>query len=867
MEPRSGLRHYTRGSVRPPLDHYQHDLSGAESSDEDDDDIPASKLPSVSPSKRPSSSSNQAKRSLSDVAQGGIVLYPGSKRQRNGYNMFPALREPLQNSTLNSSRTPIAAGQTPSRTESLSPSPEDDVFEGLVESVNGAIRRQETQYYLEQRLYQEVAPTSPPFKEVTSGELEGDGYCIGNNSSGLPLAIPDGTNGRLRQNASTEPIPTNATVNRENEAEKDVRLRVDNVSASLRLGDVWDIPNSPGQLSAQEEPADSSSQMPQPMKEKERLPQLPKAPERADLLPNEIPYTEKRKRGRPRKNYPRLSNETDSDYIMRIARLRNMPIRGVLGPDALLHRQLSPALIATSTVQSIAANQPGPVNQGDDSHILTQSQRLDPPPQSCIQPKVEPEEDAAQCINHAEPVVGEAGNQRNGDFSRHDDDLAQYEAIEADDNQNIDPGANEDGNLSEFIDGFETDSGSGSIVDPSEESFKHDVDAFNARQTRHVGVEDFEGPADDDVLAVRLDYQPLGQLCKLLSDVSWAGVKGNWQWRDFDYDDAETKPARALLPVLAKLERFYQACPKAPDLEEQNQFLREHADMLRYYFHKITIVVDHIRTCRLEIPEHNEATYNANSRKRKRMSRDLVLYIIPMLAHVFASTWGLGGKRWLKASFTSTAVELLKRALGWIMVLHPRLLEELKRCSLEENPGKPEGHRLQQAWQRRNVKREEIGPLLDNLYQVIAAAPDQLAEAEIHAREELQQREQQLRQEKLDDEARQALVAERKKRSLLSIHGIHYRLESSATSSRRPSSRSSRSAEWSVEEQRILFLRIQASFPVCPDLKDLCFELNKTVAQTLAMTEDILRKMLAKVLVGYSPEEQAAELRRIMHTS
>lgn len=201
------------------------------------------------------------------------------------------------------------------------------------------------------------------------------------------------------------------------------------------------------------------------------------------------------------------------------------------------------------------------------------------------------------------------------------------------------------------------------------------------------------------------------------------------------------------------------------------------------------------------------------------------------------------------------------------MVLHPRLLEELKRCSLEENPGKPEGHRLQQAWQRRNVKREEIGPLLDNLYQVIAAAPDQLAEAEIHAREELQQREQQLRQEKLDDEARQALVAERKKRSLLSIHGIHYRLESSATSSRRPSSRSSRSAEWSVEEQRILFLRIQASFPVCPDLKDLCFELNKTVAQTLAMTEDILRKMLAKVLVGYSPEEQAAELRRIMHTS
>jgi hypothetical protein len=205
------------------------------------------------------------------------------------------------------------------------------------------------------------------------------------------------------------------------------------------------------------------------------------------------------------------------------------------------------------------------------------------------------------------------------------------------------------------------------------------------------------------------------------------------------------------------------------------------------------------------------------------------------------------------------------------MLLHPRLLEELERCPLEEEPDNP---RRRQAWLSRNSKRQDIDPLLDDLYQVITAAPDQLAEMEARAERELRQRRREERlekqrkiEQKMTDEAMQASVAERKKRSLLSIHGIHYPFESSATSSQPSPSLSLRSTEWSIEEQRILFLRIQASFPTCPDLKNLRWELNKTVAQTVAMTEEILGKMLAKVLVGYSPEEQAAELRQIMSTS
>ncbi|KAI0112417.1 hypothetical protein GGR51DRAFT_506977 [Nemania sp. FL0031] len=886
MEPRTGLRRSRQAPIRPPTDYYPQNTAESESSDEDDDDIPASKLPSVSPSKRLSITSphihtNQAKRSLPDTARGGIVLYPGSKRQRNGYNMAPVVRESLPGSITNSLHTPASAIRTPSSEDSLSPGPEDDIFEGLVKSVNDAIRHQrtrQTQDYIEQQVYQTGASNTCLLEGATSRGL-GGGVGVNNQGSGLSLAVLNGMNGRPRQTTHNEPVLANAVLDGENRAETGVGLRVDNALQSTAK--LWDVPNSPRQLSAQHEP--------QLVKKRGRPRKIPTASGITASLPHEALHTEKKKVGRPRKHYPRLCNEADSDYIARIARLRKKPIPCVLESDTYLPPQSPPVPNATGPAQSIVTKQSGHINQDDDAFTMTQNQRpyasQEPlhhisfgpnntqfTPMRGLQPKVEPEEDLWRSVNHAGPNVRDLiCDDQNGEPWR-DDNAAQCESIEPDDNECSNSNTIEDdGDLSDSIE-LDSDSGSDGVIDqPSEESFEHDVDAFNARKTHDIGDEVFDGPADDDVLAIHLDHHPLQQLCKLLGDVSWAGIRGNWQWRQFDYDDVETRSARAILQALAKLERLYQAAPMAPNLKEQNQFLRDHADMLRYYFHKVTTAADHIRNQRLEIPKHNEVAHDTGSRRCKRMMRDLVLHVMPMLAHVLASAWRLGGETWLKTSFTSTAVELLKRTLGWIMVLYPRLLGGLKRFPLEEQP---KDGRQRRGWRTRNIRREEAGPLIDSLCQVITAAPDQLAEAEERVKEELQQREQQLRrkkqleiEQKVAEEARQVLVAERKKRSLLSIHGIHYRLESAAPSSRPSPSLSLRPAEWSAEEQRLLFLRIQASFPVLPDLSNLRWELNKTAAQMVAMTEEILGKMLAKVLVGYSPEERAAQLQEIMQSS
>ncbi|KAI1356130.1 hypothetical protein F5Y01DRAFT_268603 [Xylaria sp. FL0043] len=843
MDPRGGLR-----SIRASSNPYHCGLSTAESSDGDDDDIPASKLPIVSPSKRLSLSAsrlpaNRAKRSLSDAVQGGIVLFPGSKKPRNGYNMAPVSRQSLAGSSSGSLHTSI---QTRSHTNSVSSG--EDVREGLLRSVNDALRRRQTrpiQDDSEQQPEPEGASTVPLLDEVESAEQDDAGDHIKDQDPRLPLGIlqrtsgvvashSDVTDGVLQPSHSTT-VPGETTPDRNKQAELQVQTQVDSLLPPL--DDVWGVPSSPGQ------PV-TSDQRTHPVKKRGRG-RPPKLPAN-DVLDN-APETRK-KLGRPRKHYPRLRDETDREYTIRIARLQKKPIPSCDDTDP--QPSLQPFLVSDGTTPQIA---------------------LDP----ILQLKTEPDEDAVGTLNHAGASAVETSVDK---VLCHDDRHTQHESTECNDGEPTNSNVEEsDGTLSESIDGFDSSSDGSSELGEAEGSFESDVDAFKARQTSHPEDEEiFEDPSDDDVLAIHLDEQPLQQLCQLLGDKSWAGVRKGWQWRHFRYEHAETKSARALLPLLTKLERLYEAAPKAPSLSEQNRFLREHADMLRYYFYKIKKVVQHIRNERLSVPEHDETAQNTDSRKSKRMTRDLVLYVVPMLAHVLASVWGLGGKTRTRksprrSSFTSTVVELLKRALGWIMLLYPRLLSELARCPLDKEP---EDSDKKQAWHERNERREHVSPLLDDLYETISAAPDLLVEAEAQAKEELSQRQQQLRreeqlkiQQKAAEEARRALIAERKKQSLLSIRAIHDRFESPATSSRPSTSVTLQSADWTIEEQKLLFDRLQASYPVCPDLNDLRWELNKTLAQTVAMTEQMLQKMLKKVLVGYSPEERAAKLRQIMHTS
>lgn len=437
----------------------------------------------------------------------------------------------------------------------------------------------------------------------------------------------------------------------------------------------------------------------------------------------------------------------------------------------------------------------------------------------------------------------------------------------------------EEGLQSGPVSGSDTDSENGNDGDQhSYESFMQDVGASNNRQTFHdEDDEAFEGPEEDDHLAIHLDPRPLKELCKLLSLKGWIGTTVNWQWRPFECNTARTGPGRALISVLVKLERLYQATPKAPDLNAQNLYLKEFAGTLRKYFHKIKIIVEHIRTRRLVILKPEEPLEMMDRCQRKRMAKDLVSCVVPMLVHILASIWKLGAREWCGGSFTGATVELLNRALGWVMALYHRLRAELERSPLE---GKAKNKSQEQVWNVWNARRKEIGPLLEDLYQVIEAAPDQLAEADAYAKELLRHRElarrkqrqlqiEQQAEQQAAEEARRAQVAERKKRSLLSIHGIYYGLEPPATSSQPPPPPppTREPVKWSIEEQRVLFLRIQASFPLLPDFGDLHWKLNKTVVETADMAEHILGKMLDIVLVGYSPEERVEEVRKIMRGS
>lgn len=641
MEPRSGLRHHTRGSVQPPIDQRQHNLSEAESSDEDDDDIPATKLPSASPAKRHCSSTNavanHAKPSYSEAARGGIVLYPGSKKQRNGYNMVPASRGSHSHWTSGFLEATAAISQMPSRSASSSSGPDDDVPEGLLNTVNDAIRPRQAaqaQDSIEPLPQKAGLSASHLVDSVHLGEPGGRGISIDIQDSDLPLAIPsgglistalpvsaDGINDMSEKSCQgTFGGPMSAVIsNKENRTETEVQPQV-----LLPVVDIWAPPSSPMQPNVQTENSDADDVRRPATKRRGRPPKLPMVSNTKGSSPNGASATRKRKR------YPRGCNATDNDNREPIATLEYNSIPCTDELDAQSPWQSPPDPNATSPIQPVATIEQN--NPGDDASARPNKSQLASIPD--IQPKVEAEEETDRYANQAISSVRDVGFE-------HDDKQAQSEPLRRGDDESGGSSAEEDDEMpSDFMDGFDTDPGSGGGVgELTEEDFEHDVDAFKTGQTRDGDDEDFKGPVDDDVLAVHLDHQPLRQLCTLLSDSSWAGVRGNWQWQKFDYEDAKTEPARALLPVLAKLERLYQASPKAPNWKEQNTFLREHASMLRYYFQKIKIVMVHIHTQRLEISEKNEAAHNTNPRKRRRMTQDLLLYVVPMLVQYVSCPW------------------------------------------------------------------------------------------------------------------------------------------------------------------------------------------------------------------------------------
>ncbi|KAI0169010.1 hypothetical protein GGR52DRAFT_553271 [Hypoxylon sp. FL1284] len=407
----------------------------------------------------------------------------------------------------------------------------------------------------------------------------------------------------------------------------------------------------------------------------------------------------------------------------------------------------------------------------------------------------------------------------------------------------------------------------------AEDSFAQDVTNYGVRHPGgYKGTETFESPSEDDNATIHIGFGHLKKALKLMSHRAWAGLKGEWYTRSFNYEQLETGPVRALLQFLAKLERLLEEAPKAPHIAEQNAFLGEHSELIGYYFSKIKLVVHHIREMAKETPKRA----GGGIEKYDKMFKELVSHAAPMLLHVMASAWFLGGDHPQHPSFTISALEFLRRTLGWIEVLYRPMLRGLQQEQLNSKNDEPK-YRTRERLVKR-TKREELEEYLKGLRQGIEFAVDGLERKEQQRdRERLERGRNLERQAELqaqqaqDEKGRTRSIEEKKWRSLMSLRGIHIPL---SESSMPPSiggspkvqspSPSQRIIKWSLEEERLLFREIQKSYPKLPDFVALSPRLDRTLEDVEATAERLLGLMLEAVWPNGDAADRAAHIKKIM---
>ncbi|RYO73965.1 hypothetical protein DL766_006112 [Monosporascus sp. MC13-8B] len=417
---------------------------------------------------------------------------------------------------------------------------------------------------------------------------------------------------------------------------------------------------------------------------------------------------------------------------------------------------------------------------------------------------------------------------------------------------------------SPFIDGVELEVGSQTDIDLSvEESFSRDVELF---RTRHVPDEElfeiFEGPPEDDLTTIHLHPDFLERALRLMGSKGWTGLHTSWQSRLSDMATAETTPGRAIMLLLRKLRRLYNAVPNAPYLRDQNIFLAKHSDVITYYFSKIQLVVDHIRTARLGKPSRNASATNRSEEKRNEVAEEIVSLIIPTVLQVLAVAWTLGDDGEGSTQFTASTAEFLMRGIGWVNRLYYPALRQLSK---EKEPRKTHAKK---EWSGKRRKREEFGPLVDALVDQLQQAPDMLLEKE-HAESV---REQNLRRQKRkqmqwerDKQEREQRIREQNQRAYKSIFAetMTPTLPSLSPSARITTTMPPSSPlvwQWSHEEKEFLFEHLRQSYPKLPDLSGYVRqELNRDLDDIKRMAGDILRVMLKEACEEAGVDMSAAD--------
>ncbi|KAF7542129.1 hypothetical protein G7054_g90 [Neopestalotiopsis clavispora] len=245
--------------------------------------------------------------------------------------------------------------------------------------------------------------------------------------------------------------------------------------------------------------------------------------------------------------------------------------------------------------------------------------------------------------------------------------------------------------------------------------FKHDVQRFRDGQAADMEVEDsafFDAPSSSSPVTIQLPPEPFSQARQLMQRLGWSAISNNWERLLMEKQSPETRSAQHMTSYLMKLGRVLSEAPSASDLRVQNEFLKEHSEMIKRYFFKIDRDVNDIRTQRLSFKRGAEAM-NDDMDARQTIAKDLVRLVIPLLIAILGRGWALGQK--LKGScFTDFTIQILARLLGWTEKLYGCLMRELK-----DRPLKPES-------KSQNLAREALAPILVELREILKDAPNRL---------------------------------------------------------------------------------------------------------------------------------------------
>ncbi|KAI0133840.1 hypothetical protein BJ170DRAFT_590846 [Xylariales sp. AK1849] len=419
--------------------------------------------------------------------------------------------------------------------------------------------------------------------------------------------------------------------------------------------------------------------------------------------------------------------------------------------------------------------------------------------------------------------------------------------------------------------------------DPDEADAGADVEACFAEDLRRfrskrVEYEDdsafFVAPAGDPSTTIHVSPTEYSKAHRLINRLGWSAIRNDWEAKLLATHEPSTPPGRLMVHNLTKLERFCLMTPSAPRIVEQNRFLNEHGDLLGYYFIMIDRCVDRIRSQRLSftVPVPS-SPLNDNRGKRKKMTVDLVRLVIPLLVCVLDKAWALGGDV-SDSAFTDHTVKLLTKLVGWIQKLYQPLMQELGIHPFESKPDKVAARA---QWKRDNKAREDLGPCLARLQDILHEAPGELQKEEdaqirvqVRRRQLLRKQEDTKIERELEVAAREKAQKQRNRNVARAIRLQASRLNTRASSRADnwdPSGVRS-TTHWRTEEERVLFRRLQLAFvhdpPQLPDLDDTVKKIGHNAQETKEKSRDLLSRMYPKAYPQMTGREVQTKVHGLM---